>query len=94
MREDDIALTYMEAANKFRDCFEKSMTDPVQRTSLIAYVDSYLQKEGLKSNAEIVYILFLYLARLDQENLSATLLLNSIILRTHQDIKISHEAKK
>ena len=83
MREDDIALTYMEAVNKFRDCFEKDLTDDTSRQALTSFVANYLQREGLSSNAEIIYILFLYLARLDGEKLSASTLLNSIILKTH-----------
>ena len=27
VREDDMSLTYMEALNKFRDCFEQNLTE-------------------------------------------------------------------
>lgn len=84
----------MEAINKFRDCFEKDLNDATSRQALTSFVTGYLQREGLTTNAEIIYILFLYLARLDGERLSAPLLLNSIILKTHLDIKISNEAKR
>ena len=31
VRMDEIALTYMEAVNKFRDCFEQNLRDEANR---------------------------------------------------------------
>ena len=59
---------------------------------LTKFVENYLEREGKNSDAEIVYILFLYLSRLGGNRLSPGILLNSIILRTHDDIKIRKEA--
>jgi hypothetical protein len=42
-------------------------------------------------NAELLYILYLYVARLDKENLSAPSLLHSVNLKDHPDIKIRKE---
>lgn len=93
VRMDDIALTYMEAVNKFRDCFELHLRDEANRSMLTKFVEHYLQDEGKSSDGEIVYILFLYLARLGGDKLSSAILLNSIILKTHEDIKIKKEAQ-
>lgn len=93
VRMDEIALTYMEAVNKFRDCFEQNLRDEANRTMLSKFVESYLAKEGASSDGEIVYILFLYLARLSGDKLTAPILLNSIALKTHEDIKIKKEAQ-
>ena len=89
---DDVALTYMEAVNKFRDCFEQNLRDETNRGRLIQFVEHFLANETTSSNSEIVYIMFLYLSRLGGKNLTATILLNSIILKSHQDIKIKKEA--
>ena len=59
---------------------------------LSKFVENYLAKEGASSDGEIVYILFLYLARLGGEKLTAPILLHSIALKTHEDIKIKKEA--
>ena len=56
------------------------------------YLEKYLTKEGLGENGELIYILFLYLARINPQKPSSTLLLNTVILQTHQDIKIRKEA--
>ena len=92
VRMDDVALTYMEAVNKFRDCFEQNLRDETNRGRLIQFVEHFLANETTSSNSEIVYIMFLYLSRLGGKNLTATILLNSIILKSHQDIKIKKEA--
>lgn len=89
---DDVALTYMEAVNKFRDCFELHLRDDASRRELVQFVERFLANEGTSSNSEIVYIIFLYLARLGKHKLTAPILLNSIILKTHEDIKIKKEA--
>ena len=90
---DDIALTYMEAINKMRDCLESNLKDESNRQMLSKFVENYLAREGSSSDGEIIYILFLYLARLGGSKLSAAILLNSIILKTHSDIKIKKEAQ-
>ena len=92
VRMDDIALTYMEAVNKFRDCFELNLKAEAHRVTLTKFVESYLAREGSNSDGEIVYILFLYLSRLGGSKLSAGILLHSIVLKTHSDIKIKKEA--
>lgn len=89
---DDIALTLMEAINKFRDCFELHLRDESNRQRLVSFVEKFLANEGASSNSEIVYIMFLYLSRLGGEKLIPSILLNSIILKTHEDIKIKKEA--
>ena len=43
-------------------------------------------------HSEMVYLLFLYLSRLDQGALNSSVLLYSIILKDHKDIKIKKEA--
>ena len=43
-------------------------------------------------NSELLYILYLYVARLDKETLKADLLLHSVNLKDHLDIKIRKEA--
>lgn len=45
-----------------------------------------------KRNSELLYILYLYVARLNKDTLSAPLLLHSVNLRDHPDIKIRKEA--
>jgi hypothetical protein len=64
IRSDDTALNYIESLNKYRDCYEKHLKDNNKRNLLLAYVLNYLNKEG-KSNPELVYLLFLYLSKLD-----------------------------
>lgn len=54
----------MEALNKFRDCYERNLKDKNQRNLLLSYVCNFLNKEG-KQNSEIIYLLFLYLIKLD-----------------------------
>lgn len=77
--------------NKLRDCYEHNLKDHSKRNILLSYVVNYLNKEG-KSNQEIVYLLFLYLSRLDQGSLNSQVLLYSILLKDHVDIKIKKEA--
>jgi hypothetical protein len=39
VREDDLALTYMETVNKFRDVFEEgALANPVDREAILTYV--------------------------------------------------------
>jgi hypothetical protein len=45
-----------------------------------------------KQNSELLYILYLYVSRLNGETLSAPLLLHSVNLKDHPDIKIRKEA--
>jgi hypothetical protein len=45
-----------------------------------------------QKNSELLYILYLYVARLDKETLKADLLLHSVNLKDHLDIKIRKEA--
>ena len=45
-----------------------------------------------KQNSELLYILYLFIARLNKGTLSAPLLLHSINLKDHPDIKIRKEA--
>jgi hypothetical protein len=42
VRMDDIVLTYMEAVNKFRDCFELNLRDEANRGLLSKFVEQYL----------------------------------------------------
>jgi len=42
-------------------------------------------------NSELIYILYLYIARLEKDKLSAPLLLHSVNLKDHPDIKIRKE---
>lgn len=83
VRMDDIALTYMEAVNKIRDCFELHLRDERARLVMTNFVETYLETEGSNSDSEIIYILFLYLTRLNGKKLSAGILLHSIVLKTH-----------
>jgi hypothetical protein len=60
---------------------------------IVGYVMSSLNKESAStSNPEIIYLLFLYLIRLDSGNFNSSVLLHSIILKDHLDIKIKKEA--
>ena len=60
---------------------------------IVGYVMSSLNKESATtSNPEIIYLLFLYLIRLDSGNFNSSVLLHSIILKDHPDIKIKKEA--
>jgi hypothetical protein len=60
---------------------------------IVGYVMSSLNKESAStSNPEIIYLLFLYLIRLDSGNFNSSILLHSIILKDHPDIKIKKEA--
>ena len=60
---------------------------------IVGYVMSSLNKESAStSNPEIIYLLFLYLIRLDSGNFNSSVLLHSIILKDHPDLKIKKEA--
>jgi hypothetical protein len=60
---------------------------------IVGYVMSSINKESAStSNPEIIYLLFLYLIRLDSGNFNSSVLLHSIILKDHPDIKIKKEA--
>jgi hypothetical protein len=54
---------------------------------------SFLQSSEARDvrNSELIYILYLYIARLDKDKLSAPLLLHSVNLKDHPDIKIRKE---
>ena len=52
----------------------------------------YSQEASEKKNAELLYIVYLYVARLDKDKLTAPLLLHSVNLKDHPDIKIRKEA--
>ena len=82
----------METLNKLRDCYELNLKDLNKRNVLLQYVLNYLNKEGSKMHSELVYLLFLYLSRLDQGAQKSSVLLYSIILKDHKDIKIKKEA--
>lgn len=94
VREDDISLTLMEALNKFRDCFEQNITELEQKETLLSKIVSFLHSTEARDpkNSELLYILYLYVARLDKDHLKADLLLHSVNLRDHADIKIRKEA--
>ena len=94
IREDDLALTYMEAMNKLRDCYEVSLRDSELRSQLTAKIVHYLHspEAGDAHNSELLYILYLYIARLSKDTLTAPLLLHSVNLKDHVDIKIRKEA--
>lgn len=51
-----------------------------------------MHTEGHSSHGELIYILFLYVSRLDGDKLSAPILLYAITLKDHADIKIRKEA--
>jgi hypothetical protein len=93
VREDDLCLTYMEALNKLRDCYEQNLGECPEKEQLVAKVVSFLFSHEARQpeNAELLYILYLYVSRLDKENLSAPSLLHSINLKDHPDIKIRKE---
>jgi len=84
----------MEALNKLRDCFEQNVTDLEQKETLLVKIVSFLHSSEARDskNSELLYILYLYVARLDKDNLKADLLLHSVNLRDHIDIKIRKEA--
>ncbi len=82
VREDELCLTYMEALNKLRDCYEKNLEESEERELLISKVDRFMfsQESRDPKNSELLYILFLYIAKLDKEKLNAHQLLHSINL--------------
>ena len=42
VREDELCLTYMEALNKLRDCYENNLEQSEERDLLISKVDKFL----------------------------------------------------
>lgn len=88
---DEIATNYIESLNRFRDCYETKLTDNEKRKTVVNYVLASINNETYK-NSNIVYLLFLYLVRLDDGTNAASILLHSIILKDHSDIKIKKEA--
>ena len=62
----------------------------------MSYVLNSLNKETTsKTNSEIIYLLFLYLIRVDSAcNFNSSVLLHSIILKDHPDFKIKREAMR
>jgi hypothetical protein len=79
--------------NRLRDCYEEKLRDVNKRNLIVGYVLNSLNKESTsKTNSEIVYLLFLYLIRLDSGQFNSSVLLHSIILKDHPDIKIKREA--
>ena len=84
----------MEAANKFRDCMEQNLSENnLFCKQLLNYIENQLSREEYSLDGEIVYIHFLYLVRLSGDKAKASVLLNSILLKNHNDIKIQNEAK-
>lgn len=92
IRSDMEALSYIEALNKLRECYQQNLKDTNKRNMLESFVLNYLNKEGMKCNSEITYLLFLYLSKLDQGAMNSSVLLYSILLKDHEDIKIKREA--
>jgi hypothetical protein len=62
---------------------------------IVGHVLGKLNKESAsQTNQEIIYLLFLYLVRLDSGRFNSSVLLHSIILKDHPDIKIKREAQR
>lgn len=57
-------INYKDALNKFRDSYEKHLTDPNKRTILTAFVLNQLTKEA-QGHQDLLYLLFLFLVKLD-----------------------------
>lgn len=93
IRNDTTANNYIETLNRLRDCYEDKLKDQNKKNLIVAYVLNSLNKE-IKTNAEIIYLLFLYLIRLDSGQFNSSVLLHSIILKDHLDIKIKKEATR
>lgn len=110
IREDDLCLILLMSLNKLRDLINtnSSLDTSIQQEKemLLSLVTKLLNKE-IKSinsnfNNELIYILFLYLADLDKRRDSKTqqeipnpsILMYSISLKEHEDIKIRKEAIK
>jgi hypothetical protein len=91
IRNDFIANNYIESLNRFRDCYEANLGETTKRNIILNFVLNLLNKEA-NANPEIIYLLFLYLSRLDQGQFNSSVLLHSIILKDHIDIKIKKEA--
>lgn len=91
MGSDEIVTNYIESLNRFRDCYEAKLADNEKRRAVVAYVLESLNNE-IHRNSNVIYLLFLYLVRLDDGSNAASILLHSIILKDHADIKIKREA--
>jgi len=95
IRNDHLANNYLESLNRLRDCYEQKLTDTSKRNMIVGHVLSSLNKESASTtNPEIIYLLFLYLVRLDSGRFNSSVLLHSIILKDHPDIKIKREAQR
>jgi hypothetical protein len=93
IRNDPTANNFIESLNRLRDCYEEKLKDANKKSMIVSYVLNSLNKETTtKTNAEIIYLLFLYLIRLDSGSFNSSVLLHSIILKDHNDIKIKREA--
>ena len=93
VRNDLIANNYIETLNRLRDCYEEKLKDASKRNLIVGYVLNSLNKESnAHTNSEVIYLLFLYLIRLDSGQFNSSVLLHSIILKDHKDIKIKREA--
>jgi hypothetical protein len=90
---DEIAMNYIETLNRFRDCYEGHLHDQEKRKFIVDYVLTSLNKEE-QTNSDITYLLFLYLVRLDDGTYQSSVLLHSILLKDHPDIKIKREASR
>ena len=66
VRNDTIANNYIETLNRLRDCYEDKLKDTSKRNLIVGYVLNSLNKESnAHTNSEVIYLLFLYLVRLD-----------------------------
>lgn len=93
IRNDLIANNYIESLNRMRDCYEQHLADKDKRALVVKYVLRQFQSNE-SFHDEIVYLLFLYLTRLGTGEQASSVLLNSIILKDHNDIKIKKEATR
>lgn len=91
IRNDTIANNYIESLNRLRDCYEHNLKDQEKKSMIIKYVLTQFESNET-FNDEIVYLLFLYLVRLNNGLHSSSVLIHSIILKDHKDIKIKKEA--
>jgi hypothetical protein len=68
--------------------------DPHAKVLLMSKIVAFLHSPEAsdKQNSELLYILYLYVARLEKDKLTAPLLLHSVNLKDHPDIKIRKEA--
>lgn len=109
IREDEECLILIQSLNKLRDliCLNKEDQEMNSHKSLLlskvskmlaAELINYSQSKA--SQSEVIYLLFLYLSSLDtyklntQEVPNAKILVFSIQLQDHEDIKIRKEAAR